>query len=299
MNKEFKISIIVNCFNGEKYLSRCLKSIVNQTVHNWELIFFDNKSNDASKKIFKKFNDKRFKYFSSPYFMKLYEARNEALKKINGDFIAFLDSDDWWEPCHLENANSFFQNEDLGFYYSNAFNYSEKKKKFNLHKKYLPKKNIFDNLINDYSVKISSLILRKKILENFENSIFDKDYNIIGDYDLVMKIATQYKCSTNDFPSVNCSFHGDNYSLKNRDEYVDEFNMWYKKIDFNNQKFLSKKSNIKDNLFYINLFRDITTNKEFKNLTQIFKIKSFLKKVKLFTIFMMPKFFIKKFLNRY
>ena len=142
MSKEFKISIIVNCFNGEKYLSRCLQSIINQTVNNWELIFFDNKSNDLSKEIFNKFNDKRFKYFSSTHFMKLYEARNEAVKNISGDFIAFLDCDDWWEPFHLENANPFFQNEHLGFYYSNAFNYYEKKKKFNLHKKSLPKKNV-------------------------------------------------------------------------------------------------------------------------------------------------------------
>ena len=299
MSKEFKISIIVNCFNGEKYLSRCLQSIINQTVNNWELIFFDNKSNDSSKEIFKKFNDKRFKYFSSPHFMKLYEARNEAVKNISGDFIAFLDCDDWWEPFHLENANTFFQNEHLAFYYSNAFNYYEKKKKFNLHKKSLPKKDVFESLIDDYSVKISSLILRRFFLENLGNSIFDKNYNIIGDYDLVIKIASQYECFTNDIPSVNCSFHGDNYSLKNRDEYVDEFNMWYEKIDFNNQKFLSKKSIIKDNLFYINLFRDITINKELKNLIQIFKVKNFLKKIKLFTIFIMPKFFIKKFLNRY
>jgi len=299
MSKEFKISIIVNCFNGEKYLSRCLQSIINQTVNNWELIFFDNKSNDLSKEIFKKFNDKRFKYFSSTHFMKLYEARNEAVKNISGDFIAFLDCDDWWEPFHLENANPFFLNEHLGFYYSNAFNYYEKKKKFNLHKNSLPKKDVFESLIDDYSVKISSLILRRSFLENFGNSIFDKNYNIIGDYDLVIKIASQYECFANDIPSVNCSFHGDNYSLKNRDEYVDEFNMWYEKIDFNNQKFLSNKSIIKDNLFYINLFRNITANKELKYLIQIFKVKKFLKKIKLFTIFIMPKFIIKKYLNRY
>ena len=83
MKKEFKISIIVNCHNGEKYLSRCLKSIINQSFKNWELIFFDNKSNDSSKLIYEKFKEIRFNYFSSSYFMKLYEARNEGSTKCN------------------------------------------------------------------------------------------------------------------------------------------------------------------------------------------------------------------------
>ena len=46
------LSIIINCFNGEKYLSECLKSILNQTYENYEVIFWDNKSTDNSKNIF-------------------------------------------------------------------------------------------------------------------------------------------------------------------------------------------------------------------------------------------------------
>ena len=299
MKKEFKISIIVNCHNGEKYLSRCLKSIINQTFENWELIFFDNKSNDSSKSIYGKFKEIRFNYFSSSYFMKLYEARNEALKNVTGDYVAFLDCDDWWEPTHLENALPFFKNEKLAFYFSNAFNYFEKKQKFILHKNKLPKKNIFEELINDYSVKISSVILRKKILVNSGLFKFDSNYNIIGDFDLILRIASKFDGYSNNIPSVNCSFHGNNYSLINRNEYVDEFNIWYKKISFDNQKFLSLKKTIEDNILYINLFRDITTKKKIKNFFQIFKVKNNLKKMKLLIIFMLPKFAIKKLLNRY
>ena len=76
MKKNFKISIIVNCHNGGKYLSRCLKSIINQSKKNWEVIFFDNQSTDNSKEIFEKFKDYRFKYFLSSKFIKLYKARN-------------------------------------------------------------------------------------------------------------------------------------------------------------------------------------------------------------------------------
>ena len=59
------VSIIINCHNGEKYLSKCLKSILDQSYNNWEVIFWDNCSNDNSEKIYKNFNDKRFLYFKS------------------------------------------------------------------------------------------------------------------------------------------------------------------------------------------------------------------------------------------
>ena len=58
------VSIIVNCFNGERYLKNCILSIKKQTYKNLEIIFWDNKSTDNSKYIFDLLKDKRFKYFS-------------------------------------------------------------------------------------------------------------------------------------------------------------------------------------------------------------------------------------------
>ena len=63
------VSIIVNCFNGDKYLSECLRSIKNQTYKNWELIFWDNKSTDKSKKIFINNKNNKMKYYSSRDFL--------------------------------------------------------------------------------------------------------------------------------------------------------------------------------------------------------------------------------------
>ena len=87
-------------------------------------------------------------------------------------------------------------------------------------------------------------IIRKKILDLYDNQVFNKKFNIIGDYDLVMKIASKHESCSSDVPSVNCSFHGENYSLKNRDEYVEEFNYWFKNINFNNENFFKKKKMI-------------------------------------------------------
>jgi len=70
-NKQL-VSIIINCYNGQKYLLNAIKSVINQNYKNWEIIFWDNKSNDNSRKIVKKIKDKRIKYFLSKKHTTLY-----------------------------------------------------------------------------------------------------------------------------------------------------------------------------------------------------------------------------------
>lgn len=92
------VSFVVNCFNGSAYLKKCLDSILNQTYINWELIFWDNGSTDHSSEIFFSYNDDRFKYFKSEFNVSLGQARNWAINKCTGDYIALLDVDDSWVP---------------------------------------------------------------------------------------------------------------------------------------------------------------------------------------------------------
>ena len=106
----FLVSIILNCKNGEEYLDETLKSIKNQKYKNWELIFFDNNSSDKSYKIYKKNYDTRFRYFKSFKNLKLYKARNLALRKCRGNIIAFIDADDLWTKVYLSSRKNFFKN---------------------------------------------------------------------------------------------------------------------------------------------------------------------------------------------
>ena len=92
------VSIIMNCYNGQKYLENSVRSVLKQTYRNWELIFWDNCSTDNSSKIIKKFKDKRIKYFRGNKLVNLYSARNLAVKKAKGIFVSFLDTDDWLIP---------------------------------------------------------------------------------------------------------------------------------------------------------------------------------------------------------
>ena len=65
MKKNQLISIVMNCYNGERFLKQSLNSVINQDYQNWELIFFDNSSTDKSAEIFKSYLDKRFHYYYS------------------------------------------------------------------------------------------------------------------------------------------------------------------------------------------------------------------------------------------
>ncbi len=130
------ISVIVNCYNGEKFLKTCIESILQQTYRNLEIIFWDNKSTDNSKKILENFSDNRIHYFKAEKFTKLYEARNLAIKKAKGKYIAFLDVDDWWLPEKLEKQIILFQKDNsLKMVYSNFYVVDDKYKKKNIFQK--------------------------------------------------------------------------------------------------------------------------------------------------------------------
>ena len=123
------MSIIMNCHNGEKYLYKSISSVISQSYKNWELIFWDNNSTDTSEKIVRKFNDSRIKIYKSNNFIKLYKARNLAIEKASGDFVSFLDTDDFWQHDKIEKQISFFlQNDDFEIVYSNYLILDEKKR---------------------------------------------------------------------------------------------------------------------------------------------------------------------------
>ncbi len=123
------VSIVVNCFNGEKYLDIAIKSILNQKYKNWEVIFFDNNSTDKSYYILRKYKDRRIKYFKSKKTYPLYKARNLAIKKARGELISFLDTDDWWVKNKLsKQIKVFLKDKNTDVLYSNVYLYNEKKK---------------------------------------------------------------------------------------------------------------------------------------------------------------------------
>ena len=103
-----KISIIIPVYNVEKYLRRCLDSVLNQTFSDWEAICVNDGSPDNSDKILAEYaaRDSRFKIVNKEN-GGLSDARNAGLKKASGKYVLYLDSDDFIHPQTLEILNSF------------------------------------------------------------------------------------------------------------------------------------------------------------------------------------------------
>ena len=156
------ISILMNCYNGEEYLHEAITSVLNQTYNNWELVFWNNRSNDGSEKIFKSFSDKRLKYYLSQDHSKLGEARRRAYKHLKGDFIAVLDTDDIWYPSKLEKQISCFKDPEVGLVISNAY-FFNKINKVKIYRKPPAQGWVFNNLLENYFVCLATLMFRKNL----------------------------------------------------------------------------------------------------------------------------------------
>lgn len=103
MNYQPKISVIVPVYNTEKYLSKCLDSILNQTLKEIEVIVVNDGSKDNSQEIIEEYKEKDTRIISIIKFNGgLSDARNCGIEKANGEYLAFIDSDDYIDPIMLK-----------------------------------------------------------------------------------------------------------------------------------------------------------------------------------------------------
>lgn len=192
--KEILISIIMPNYNNEKYLSRSIESIINQSYSNWELLVIDNNSTDNSIKILEKFNDKRIKIYKIKNNGIIAKSRNIGLKNAHGEWISFLDSDDWWEREKLEETVKIINfNHEYDVVAHNEYKILEKNnKKYIL--KYGPYENNFYEKLIIYGnrISLSATTVRKSFL-NMHKILFSekKDYITAEDYDFWIQISNK------------------------------------------------------------------------------------------------------------
>jgi glycosyltransferase involved in cell wall biosynthesis len=113
--KEPLISVIIPCYNVSNYVSEAINSIIKQTYRNLEIWVIDDASSDGTLDKIKAIKDDRIIIETFKINTKKIGAVNEVLKKVNGDFICFQDSDDWSEPSRIElQMNEFQKHPKLG-----------------------------------------------------------------------------------------------------------------------------------------------------------------------------------------
>ena len=281
------VSIIVNCKDGKKYLNSCIDSIVSQTYTNWEIIFWDNNSKDNSKKILNNYSDPRVKYFKSEITTKLYEARNNAIKKALGKYIAFLDVDDWWLPEKLKTQVNFLEkNKEVGMVYSNFYVVKEKNQKKKLFSSnLLPEGNITQRLLDKYQIGILSVVIKKELSKKYE---FDKHLEIIGDFDFFLKISKLIKVGCIQKPLACVRIHKNNLSLIKTDDFIIELSNWLKKNQMSdNFKGLSFKGVI-INLHCQKIKKLILNSEKINAFKEIIKLPLSIRKLKYGIFLLLP-----------
>lgn len=117
--KKGLVSIIVPVYNAERFLNDTIKTIQNQTYENWEAIFVDDCSKDDSVKLLEKASkkDKRIKVIKLKKNSKAATARNEGIKAAMGEYICFLDADDFWITNKIELQVDFMKKYNYEFIY--------------------------------------------------------------------------------------------------------------------------------------------------------------------------------------
>ena len=111
------VSIITPVYNAELFLEDTVKSVLEQTYQDWEMILIDDCSSDRSRDIISKLAliDDRIVPIYSEINEGVAKSRNKGIEKAKGRYIAFLDSDDLWKPNKLEEQVKFMKSKDIEF----------------------------------------------------------------------------------------------------------------------------------------------------------------------------------------
>ncbi|RXJ69006.1 glycosyl transferase [Halarcobacter ebronensis] len=189
-----RFSVVVPAYNREKELPKCIESVLNQTFQNFELIVVDNGSTDNTKDVVEKYiiKDERVKYFWQENSGSPAGSRNTGIEKALGEWIAFLDSDDYWYLSKLEEVNSII---DKSSHDIIAISHYEDKEINGVyhstleHGKVLSISAYEELLFQGNALSTSAMTVRKDKL--FEVGLFDtrKGYFAVEDYDMWMKLA--------------------------------------------------------------------------------------------------------------
>lgn len=184
------ISIITPCYNCEQYIAETIESVLAQTYTNWEMLITDDCSNDQSPEILNSYaqRDKRINIIRHEQNWGAAKARNSAIELSQGEYIAFLDSDDLWTPQKLEKQLSFMQKECCDFSFTRYEHIDETGTPLGKTAKVINKLTYRQMMFHDF---VGCLTVMYK--QNLNNKIYSPDLRNCNDYALFLKILKHTK----------------------------------------------------------------------------------------------------------
>lgn len=185
-------SIIIPCYNAEKYIIETIRSLINQTYSNWELIIVNDGSTDNSLAIIKEFaeKDKRISFIDKSN-SGVSHSRNKGLEKSKGDFIAFLDADDIWKPKYLEKQITNLQTNQYTISYTACQLINQNGEKLNQQIRGENNPQLDDFLIQkaNYNTNPSGIVYKKECFEKVKG--FDVNLSNNADQDILIQMLAK------------------------------------------------------------------------------------------------------------
>jgi glycosyltransferase involved in cell wall biosynthesis len=195
------VSVVMAAYNSAEYLQEAVRSVLNQSYTNLELIITDDASTDNTLRIAEKLaeSDNRISVYSIPHAGRPSVPRNHCIKNAKGDLVAFLDSDDIWVKDKLkEQVDIMISNPGTGFVYSVSVTFGE----VNIFSPFYEVLPLFfraakkrEDLLNiGNTIPLSSVLVDADILKKLNG--FDEDPELkVEDYDLWLRLSeiTEFK----------------------------------------------------------------------------------------------------------
>lgn len=191
------VSVIVPAYNAENYISEAIGSVRNQTWQKWELIVVNDGSTDSTETIVASFckKDPRIRLITQPN-RKLAKARNAGMSGACGEFIAFLDADDTWQPAKLEWQIRAWRDTGADVVFTNAFHFPENlpnlpTRLFGAITGFLSGPQMFEELFPRNAIPVSSVVLHR--VGPARDCRFDEDPAIRGleDYEMWLQLSSR------------------------------------------------------------------------------------------------------------
>jgi len=190
-----KVSIILPTYNRASYILEAIDSVRNQTYPNWELLIIDDGSKDNTVELVTQIPDERVKLYKTASRLGITGTRNEGLRKVNGDLIAFIDSDDLWAPEKLEKqVAALSEYPDAAFSLTGGYNFRKQAEPVEFFYKQTEGVKYGDLLIPIFKSEVAtptpSLLFRKECLEKIA---FFNETKLFADADFIITLARYYK----------------------------------------------------------------------------------------------------------
>jgi glycosyltransferase involved in cell wall biosynthesis len=188
------VSVILPSYNRAHFIAQAITSVLNQTYQNIELIIVDDGSTDNTQDVIATFDDERLRYIKLPKNIGRSFARNQGIRAAQGEFLAFLDSDDYFLPFKIEfQVNFLYANHDVQMVYTGAACISDIAEPI----KYFYHAPLSGYLYNEIAffkpltIILPTVMLRHKILTKIGS--FDEKMNRFEDVDFWRRISKKFK----------------------------------------------------------------------------------------------------------